>query len=459
MSKSKVLLRRVIAFAGALIITFNIVAAPQRARAVALTASVVASVAAIMTACGVSYWAATQTDAIEYLGGKIDDYLGSLETVPQSYEDWLGIDAASQLFEVVAGGVMRFSSGVANKVLDFVRWFNEQEGVVSGGSAVGELGGLGAYSFEDQGVSGTVSLSYADDDTIIFTLTNVCGTSSYYAGRPRGIVFDDAVATGRVTATLVALSSSYERKFYVGMSEGLYSKTVYDIPASVGSSSTAIVSGSENHLCLGFYVVERPWSGTFALRISGDAGDIISPPAAYITPSATVAVPEDLTDDESFNVAPSVPLTQGMTVDQAADAVLDGVASEDGLTTDGETVEGAAAGWGWLADLLERIREAVQGTQEQTAPAEYEAIDSYSLDLTSFFPFCLPWDIHRGLSLLVADPVAPSINWTVPLPGGGTYTLALDLSDYDAVAQVARTMELLAFVVALAVATKKLIKW
>lgn len=451
MSKSYGFMQRVIAFAGALIITFNVVAAPQRARAVAVTASVVASVAAIMTACGVTYWAASQTDAIDYLGGRIDAYLGSLETVPQSYEDWLGIDAASQLFEVTANGAMRFGSGVANKILAFVRSFNQSEGVVSGGTPV--VDARYTQTVESVGVppAGSVGASFFDSSTISLVYSeckDVNGGADYgcAVGLPA-----ESVRVYVAYAEYGRYAFDTARRFYVSvggnpdgqlsMSQGSY----VDISGNIGDQVLFLAD-------LGQHIS----NGHFRLEFRGAS---FVEDKARVTPSDAVSVPEDLAEDSAYDVAPSVPLTQGMTVDQASDAVLSGVASEDGLTAEGDAAEGAVAGWGWLADLLERIREAVQGTQEQTAPAQYEAIDDYQLDLTQFFPFCIPWDLHRGLSLLVAEPVAPSINWTVPLPGGGTYTLALDLSEWDGVAQVARTMELLAFVVALAVATKKLIKW
>lgn len=108
---------------------------PQKAEAVALTttAAVVALVASVMTACGVTYWAATQEDAVDYLGGKLQTYIGTLAGGYSSLLDWLGINSIQDAFAIMNGGVLSVPSIVANKILDFVSWFNQEVGVSSGG--------------------------------------------------------------------------------------------------------------------------------------------------------------------------------------------------------------------------------------------------------------------------------------------------------------------------------------
>lgn len=83
---------------------------------------------------------------------------------------------------------------------------------------------------------------------------------------------------------------------------------------------------------------------------------------------------------------------------------------------------------------------------------------AFSLDLTNYFPFCIPFDLYDFFSCLNSDPVAPVINWEIPIPGGGSYALVLDLSAFDSVAQLLRRLELLLFCIGLAVKTRDLIK-
>ena len=82
----------------------------------------------------------------------------------------------------------------------------------------------------------------------------------------------------------------------------------------------------------------------------------------------------------------------------------------------------------------------------------------FALDLKDFFPFCIPFDLYDFFSCLNADPVAPVIEWQLPLPGGSTYPITLDLSVFDPVAKILRTMELLLFCVGLAFKTRDLIR-
>ena len=85
-------------------------------------------------------------------------------------------------------------------------------------------------------------------------------------------------------------------------------------------------------------------------------------------------------------------------------------------------------------------------------------IPNYTLDLKDYFPFCIPFDLYDFFTCLNADPVAPVIDWIIPMPGGDSYPLQLDLSTFDSVAQLLRRLQLLAFCIGLAFKTRDLIK-
>lgn len=79
-------------------------------------------------------------------------------------------------------------------------------------------------------------------------------------------------------------------------------------------------------------------------------------------------------------------------------------------------------------------------------------------DLKDIFPFCLPWDIYEVFQKFRANRKAPEINWTFESDlFGFSYTLHVDLEDYNTAAEILRLLELIAFIVGLAVATRKLI--
>lgn len=108
---------------------------------------------------------------------------------------------------------------------------------------------------------------------------------------------------------------------------------------------------------------------------------------------------------------------------------------------------------------------AVEATKEDAKDTTKTDSDSYSIgsasdytfDLHDFFPFCIPFDIYDMLSVLAADPVAPSFDYSFPVLGV-THTVRVDLSSFDTVAQILRTAEALAFAIGLAFVTKKLIQ-
>ena len=95
------------------------------------------------------------------------------------------------------------------------------------------------------------------------------------------------------------------------------------------------------------------------------------------------------------------------------------------------------------------------GSSSWTPPSD---MGKFTLDLKDYFPFCIPFDLYAFFTCLNAEPVAPVIEWIIPLPGGMTYPFEIDLSAFDSVAQILRRMQLLLFCVGLAFKTRDLIK-
>jgi hypothetical protein len=87
-------------------------------------------------------------------------------------------------------------------------------------------------------------------------------------------------------------------------------------------------------------------------------------------------------------------------------------------------------------------------------------ISNYKYDLSSVFPFCLPFDLVKLLQALDADPVAPcfELPFVVP-PLGIDITYTLDFSIFNDLMVYVRLGELVTFIIVLIMATGKLIKW
>lgn len=80
------------------------------------------------------------------------------------------------------------------------------------------------------------------------------------------------------------------------------------------------------------------------------------------------------------------------------------------------------------------------------------------VDLKDYFPFCIPFDIYTLMTHFEdIDREAPQIDIDLDLGAAGEYTINVDLSDYDDAASLLRALELIAFIIGLMVAARKLI--
>lgn len=79
-----------------------------------------------------------------------------------------------------------------------------------------------------------------------------------------------------------------------------------------------------------------------------------------------------------------------------------------------------------------------------------------TIDLRAIFPFCIPFDLYN--LLLIFDTgenrKAPHITFTFPITG---WVIDVDLAPFDPVAGILRLLELIIFIIGLAVATRSLI--
>lgn len=81
--------------------------------------------------------------------------------------------------------------------------------------------------------------------------------------------------------------------------------------------------------------------------------------------------------------------------------------------------------------------------------------------LDELFPFCVPFDIMRIIQFFNAKPKAPKFKWNVPTVKNGSVKkneVEIDLSAYDGVAEVFRTLELLAFIFGFVLIVRNLIR-
>lgn len=97
-------------------------------------------------------------------------------------------------------------------------------------------------------------------------------------------------------------------------------------------------------------------------------------------------------------------------------------------------------------------------TQPTPSPGEIDSSQPV-VDLSKFFPFCIPFDLIHLVQALDADPVAPK--WSLKLEPPQfpvEWEVTLDLSEFESLAKIFRTGETLLFVVGLILITRGIIK-
>ncbi|MEE0818278.1 MAG: hypothetical protein UIK35_06855 [Coprococcus catus] len=95
------------------------------------------------------------------------------------------------------------------------------------------------------------------------------------------------------------------------------------------------------------------------------------------------------------------------------------------------------------------------------APATDEEAAKYTADLTTVFPFCIPFDLIRAFKVLSAEGEAPVYKMPLKIDYKSIHVSEawqIDMSDFASVIQILRVMETLGFIVGLILVTRKLIR-
>lgn len=77
-------------------------------------------------------------------------------------------------------------------------------------------------------------------------------------------------------------------------------------------------------------------------------------------------------------------------------------------------------------------------------------------ELKDKFPFCIPWDVYYAFAVLEDQREAPALDFDLDLGPAGTHHIEIDFSEWEDIAALLRLLELLAFIIGLAIATKHL---
>lgn len=104
------------------------------------------------------------------------------------------------------------------------------------------------------------------------------------------------------------------------------------------------------------------------------------------------------------------------------------------------------------------IADTVAIATDVAVPGSFDFNEYTTPTLRNFFPFCIPFDLYAMMQALCADPTPPVFTFATSFLGK-VYTVEIDLSAWNGVAQTIRYMIIAIYIVALAVSTRKFIKW
>lgn len=133
-----------------------------------------------------------------------------------------------------------------------------------------------------------------------------------------------------------------------------------------------------------------------------------------------------------------------------AESALDGT-----LTLEAEGVATDVA----TGELVTGTVGSLVGAAAGTSVSNTNLLNGFiATDLQLLFPFCLPWDLYNLVQLFNASAQAPVFSLPLTVRGIVDEDVEIDLSVFDPVMEVARTLELIAFAVGLVFLTKKMIE-
>ena len=113
----------------------------------------------------------------------------------------------------------------------------------------------------------------------------------------------------------------------------------------------------------------------------------------------------------------------------------------------------------WEGTKTETDTETDTDTDKDQPVVSPSVVAPFLVDLKDFFPFCIPFDLYEFFKLLCAEPEAPVFHWEITDLSGETYPIDIDLSSWDTFAAFFRYLQLFVFIIGLAMASRKFIKW
>lgn len=462
----------------AVVVIFTSTIPKQCAKADGLTLSMVASAAYALASgsgLGFSMSVPSGTTAEQYLSSKINSWLQGRSLVEAF---------GSELVRLQVGKLL-IPSKMVNAIVQFWNSYKTEENIPENSStgvivSRGSLDGYNVGPHVNNGQSSTVAFMQCMRSLVNEPLFDVVSDSGYsvtfFSNNGSSTSFSswalykDGVQVLRNTGNFTLLSgwTGFKWGFTVNSSGNLYctigsyynNKTgCYINNANMPSGTTGFVSSSITATIPGAYSPPeslndlQSWEGTVSnapdTNLDQLLEDIFDQSAA-----GTLDVSGQVVDTPAEPEVTSVPTAAPGDIIGGLDTISGQLEGID------NTLTGVQEGVGEAVGQLEGINEGVGSISEALEVPTTSEAPAFKFDLTTLFPFCIPFDIYRFVTMFNASPVAPHVQIPFNIPAIGLqYTFDLDFSSFDSVASVLRSVELIAFCVGLAILTSKVIRW
>ena len=420
--------------------------------------------------------AATGTQPLTYVGQLLNRWLSSAATD-------MGFSLLAQKMQqglsYLPDGTLYLDSEATAAVADFQRWAwdvdggnLEQYANVSSGGGVLSNGGLSAYPLDcTSGPISYQSVDYYYDSSPV--LQN--STQGYYAAY--------ALYGGRIYC--LGLRHGSNARMYVAVPDnpfraGLTNARFGTVPS--GMSRTFDINDVDTWVLLWSTTAASNWSYNIDMYDPGISLDSYTLPVLSTFGGADEAIgdPDTFVGPMQQGNGTQLPLANTVSVSAEAAAQLHfdnylraAAAAYAGTGTASVPVTDVGSGDEDTLPLSVPLDTpiGVTGVTDTTidqsgsvagsdaVATDFEGLDEYTMDLTQFFPFCVPFDLVYLFEKLRADPEALVIDWHFIIPYLDVdIPIEIDLSPFDSIAQLLRSLEVISFVVALMIGTKNLIQ-
>lgn len=419
--------KRIGTFVLALVFLFCVFAVPLVQPAHALAGVIViGAVISVMALAGITLAAAGITSAQlqDWVGGKLDDWAAARgSTVDQLI--------STSLIGTTINGMLMVGKSAADGINDFITWLRSETGLGDNDSvSIIESGGLDLSEYFNISIPGTASVS---QNVITFNQSSYSSQSVSFTSKTANtsvIEYDISFnATQNSNAGNLYPTIAIRVNDPAAYSEmdncyrdGNFLKATFTNGQSNGSAHVVLQS-------TGFsisYVYSR---GTVTIsNILINDTQAGQPNQSLELQTGVITYPQVNQDEKIFLDVGALP---GSTVTEVTSGVIDDVIT-DTLTVSGTVAE-------------EEPEYVIEG-----------ATPVYGLE--DVFPFCIPFDLYDFVGCLAAEPVAPHFEWRLYVENLVDYTFVVDFEDFETVAQILRTMELLLFIIGLAMVTRHILR-